>query len=78
MPDSTGRSYFFYLTSPASTPDNALTARGYSDIPVDYYPAGSAWAGQLRSLRRIEADFAFTAYCDLSLKQKLWAVIEKQ
>ena len=78
IPDSAGRSYFFYLASPTSTPDNALTARGYSDIPVDYYPAGSAWAGQLGSLRRIEADFAFTAFCDLSLEQKLKAVIESQ
>ncbi len=72
--DSAGRSFFFFIASPTSTPDNAITARGYSDTPIDYYPDGQAFAGQLGALQPIQADFAFSAYCDLSLWQKVQAV----
>ena len=72
--DSAGRSFFFFITSPTSTPDNAITARGYSDTPIDYYPDGQAFAGQLGALQPLQADFAFGAYCDLSLWQKVQGV----
>ncbi len=63
IPDSAGRTFFFFIASPTSTPTNALTARGYIDTPLDRYPAGSAFAGQLGDLQQLEADFAFGAYC---------------
>lgn len=71
LPDSAGQSYFFFLASPDSTPENSLTARGYTDTPVDHYPNGTAWAGQLGALQPLQADFAFTAYCDLDWREKL-------
>ncbi|MCB9078778.1 MAG: glycosyltransferase family 39 protein [Anaerolineaceae bacterium] len=71
IPDSAGQNYFFYLSSPTAAPDNAITARGYSDTPVDYFPGGRAYAGRLAGLQPQQADFAFTAKCDLSLWQKL-------
>jgi hypothetical protein len=77
IPGSTGRTFFFFLASPTSTPQNALTARGYTDTPVDYYPSGQAMAGHPNSLQRLQADFAFTAFCDLSPWQKLQAVFEE-
>jgi hypothetical protein len=74
MAGSAGRAFFFFLASPTSTPENAITARGYTDTPVDYYPNGQAWAGQPGALQPLQADFAFGAYCDLSLWEKLRAV----
>jgi hypothetical protein len=71
VPDSAGQPFFFFLASPDSTPQNSLTARGYTDTPVDRYPGGSAWAGQLGSLQPLQADFAFTAYCELDWLEKL-------
>ncbi len=68
---SAGRTYFFFFASPTSTPDNAITARGYLNTPVDYYPAGSAYAGQLGTLQPLQADFAFSASCSLNPWQKL-------
>lgn len=75
--DSAGRTFFFFLSSPTSKPENALTVRGYADTPVDRYPEGSAFAGQLGALHRFEADFAFVAYCDQSVWEKLWAVLRR-
>ncbi|MCB0192745.1 MAG: glycosyltransferase family 39 protein, partial [Anaerolineae bacterium] len=69
--DSAGQSYFFYLNAPAAAPDSAITARGYSDTPVDYYPDGRGYAGRLDGLQPQQADFAFVAKCDLTLWQKL-------
>jgi hypothetical protein len=77
IPDSAGRTYFFFIASPASTPQNAITARGYTNTPVDRYPAGSAWGGQLGLLQQLDADFAFGAYCDLSPGQKMRMAIER-
>jgi len=71
IPNSAGQTYFFFLSSPTSTPHNALTARGYTDTPVDRYPNGYALAGQLGSLQRIEADFAFGAYCQRTFWGKM-------
>ncbi len=73
--DSAGRTYFFFITSPTSTLENAITARGYADIPLDRYPAGSAFAGQLELLQQLEADFAFEASCEMSLWDKVWTGI---
>jgi hypothetical protein len=71
VPNSAGQTFFFFLASPGATPENSITARGYTDTPVDHYPAGAAWAGQLGSLQQLQADFAFTAYCNLSWWEKL-------
>ena len=76
IPDSAGQSYFFYIVSTGSTPDNAITARGYSDSPVDHYPNGSAFAGRLGELQPLQADFAFGAYCSLTAWQKVEALFE--
>lgn len=69
--DSAGQSYWFYLASPTSAPDNAITVRGYSDTPVDHFSGGNAFAGQLGNLQPQQADFAFVAKCDLTVWQKL-------
>ncbi|MEM7345581.1 MAG: glycosyltransferase family 39 protein [Chloroflexota bacterium] len=74
LPNSSGETFFFYITSPTSTADNTLTARGYSDTPIDYYPKGTAFAGVFSNLQPIQADFAFTAYCQLSPWQKITAL----
>jgi hypothetical protein len=74
---SAGRSFFFFLTSPTSTLENALTGRGYTDTPVDRYPAGRAWAGRPDNLQPLQADFAFGAFCDLSSWQKVWDVFRR-
>jgi len=72
---SNGQIYFFFLSSPTSTPENGLTARGYSDTPIDYYPNGRGWVGSLGHLQPMQADFAFTATCNLSLMEKLKAIV---
>jgi len=72
---SNGQKYFFFLASPTSTPENGLTARGYSDTPIDYYPNGRGWVGSLGQLQPMQADFAFTATCDLSPLEKLKAIM---
>jgi len=69
--NSAGKTFFFFISSPTSTPENAITIRGYTDTPLDRYPAGNAFAGRLDSLQRFEADIAFGAYCDLNTWQKL-------
>jgi hypothetical protein len=73
--DSAGQTFFFFLASPTSTPQNNLTARGYTDTPVDRYPAGQAWAGQRGAPQPLQADFAFEAGCDLSGWQKAQMVL---
>jgi hypothetical protein len=72
--DSAGQDFFFFITSPASSPDRAITARGYSDTPIDHYPPGHAFAGQVGAMQQLQADFAFGAYCDLRLWEKIGAV----
>jgi hypothetical protein len=74
--DSTGRTFFFYLTSPTATESTTITGRGYSDVPVDHYPAGQALGGRLGQLHPLQADVAFTAYCDLTMWQKLQAIFD--
>jgi hypothetical protein len=81
LTDSADRTFFFFVNSPKSEPQNAITVRGYTDTPVDRYPPGSAFApgsafvGQLGTLQQLEADMAFAAYCDLSPWQKMWRVL---
>ncbi|HMQ54515.1 MAG TPA: glycosyltransferase family 39 protein [Anaerolineae bacterium] len=82
IPDSAGKSYFFFITAPTATPQTAITGRGYTDTPlgrghdkaIDYYPAGTAFAGSLGNLQPLRADFAFGAYCDLAWWQKIQGV----
>jgi hypothetical protein len=74
IPDSAGRTFFFFIASPTATPSNAITARGFSNTPIDYYPYGNGFIGQPGAIQPIEADFAFAAYCDLSVWQKIQAV----
>jgi hypothetical protein len=76
IPHSANQTYFFFISSPTSTPRNAITARGYTDTPVDRYPAGAAFAGQPGALQQFEADISFGAYCDLTTWQKMWHVLE--
>jgi hypothetical protein len=75
IPDSAGRTFFFFLSSPTATPDNAITGRGYSDTPIDYYSNGLALAGQLGALQPLQADFAFEARCNLNGWQKVQEVL---
>ncbi|MCB0210232.1 MAG: glycosyltransferase family 39 protein [Anaerolineae bacterium] len=77
IPNSQGHSYFFFISSPSSTPEDSLTARGYTDTPIDQYKSGQAYAGELNNLQRIEADFAFVATCRQSFGEKLVAGIER-
>lgn len=80
--DSAGQTYFFFISSPTSTPDNAITGRGYTDTPlgrgydkgIDQYPGGNAFAGPLSNLQPIRADIAFKARCNLTLWQKVQGV----
>jgi hypothetical protein len=74
IPNSAGRTFFFFLSSPTSTPPNALTVRGYTDTPLDRYPAGSAFAGRLGDLQQFQADIAFAAFCDETWWQKMQRV----
>lgn len=82
--DSAGQTYFFFISAPAASPDNAITGRGYTDTPlgrghdkaIDYYPAGTAFAGPLENLQPLRADFAFGAYCDLSWWQRIQGVFD--
>jgi hypothetical protein len=75
--DSAGRTFFFFIESPTSTPDNAITARGYSSTPIDYYPGGQALTGPPGQLEQLQADFTFKAYCDLTLWEKVQAVFNQ-
>lgn len=55
LPDSRGRSYFFYIESPEATPGNAITV--YANAH-DQYPDGTAY----RNGQPVDGDLAFTAY----------------
>ena len=68
LPDSAGQLYYFYLESPASTPDNAMSIGG---IEGDAYPNGTAFIdGQ-----PVRADGAFRSfYADISVADELSAL----
>lgn len=55
LPDSQGRSYYFYIESPESTTGNAITV--YASA-LDQYPEGTAY----RNSEAVLGDLAFTAY----------------
>lgn len=55
LPDSGGKSYYFYLESPEAAPGNAITVYANEQ---DEYAAGTAY----RDGRPAEGDLAFTAY----------------
>jgi hypothetical protein len=77
IPNSAGQTFFLFLNLPTSTPETGITVRGFSDTPIDHYPAGSAFAGQIGTLQQVQADFAFAAYCDLTLWEKLQGLFEE-
>lgn len=64
QPDSGQQTYLAYLTSPTSHPGNSITLRGFSDLPVDLYPHGTAIVEQGGVARPFPGDLAFTAFCD--------------
>ena len=64
IPDSAGKSYFFYFASPDSTAGNAITVGGAEG---DFYGSGSAYLGPAVA----PADLAFRTYYGLSLSEKL-------
>lgn len=55
LPDSQGRSYYFYVESPEATTGNAITV--YTNAN-DEYPDGTAY----RDAEAVAGDLAFTAY----------------
>ncbi len=68
LPDSAGQLYYFYLESPTSTPDNAISVGG---IEGDAYLNGKAFING----NPVRADGAFrTFYADISVADKLSAL----
>jgi hypothetical protein len=64
QPDSSQQTYLTYMTSPTSHPGNSITLRGFSDLPMDGYPHGTAVLGQANQTQPFPGDLAFTAFCD--------------
>ncbi len=67
QPDSSRQTYLAYLISPTSHPGNNITLRGFSSLPVDWYPDGTAIVGQGEQIQPFPGDLAFTAFCDTDL-----------
>lgn len=70
VPDSAGKTFFFYLASPDSVFGDAITVGGG---PGDFYKNGSAYLGYVPT----QADLAFRTYYGLSAGQKL-SILEKR
>jgi hypothetical protein len=70
QPDSSRQSYLAYLSSPASHPGNSITLRGFSSLPVDWYPGGTAVVAQGEQIQPFPGDLAFAAFCDMGLVQQ--------
>ena len=64
VPDSAGKSFFFYFASPDSVQGDAITVGGGDS---DYYTGGQAYLGPVPS----NADLAFRTYYGLSPNEKL-------
>ncbi len=64
IPDSVGKTYYFYFTSPDSVTGNAISTGGAQG---DFYNGGTAYFGPLPT----EADLAFCTYYGLSITEKL-------
>jgi hypothetical protein len=65
------QSYLAYFNSPTSHPGNNITLRGFSNLPVDWYPNGTAVVGQGNQWQPFPGDLAFTAFCDATLSQTI-------
>lgn len=70
IPDSAGKTYFFYFASPTSVGGDAITVGGAEG---DFYNQGSAYLGQIEA----PADLAFRTYYGLSFNQKLSILQER-
>lgn len=64
IPDSAGRTFFFYFASPESVNGNAITVGG--DLG-DWYNGGNAYFGSTPA----DADIAFRTYYGLALDEQL-------
>lgn len=64
IPDSAGKTYFFYFASPDSVKGDAITVGGGEG---DYYTGGQVYAGPVPA----NADLAFRTYYNLSAREKL-------
>jgi hypothetical protein len=64
IPDSEGRTYFFYFASPDSVQGDAITVGGGQG---DYYNGGNAYLGPVPA----DADLTFRTYYGLSPNEKL-------
>lgn len=69
MPDSAGKSFYFYLESPESEPGNAVTVMGREGNP---YPGGQAFV----SGQPVPGDMAFRVNYAISWQQKIELVLE--
>lgn len=70
IPDSAGRSFYFYLESPESRPGDAITIMGREGDP---YPSGQGFI----SGQPLLGDMAFRIYYRMTLWQKLDMVLDK-
>jgi len=70
IPNSAGKSYFFYLASPNSVAGNAITLGGGSG---DFYEDGAAHVGPMP----MQADVAFRTYYGLSTQEKLSTLADR-
>ena len=71
QPNSSQQTYLAYMISPTSHPGNSITLRGFSDLPMDWYPHGTAIVGQANQTQPFPGDLAFTAFCDAGLLQTI-------
>lgn len=69
IPDSAGRSFYFYLESPASELGNAVSVMGRND---DLYPGGQGFINN----HPTPGDMTFRIFYRMSLKQKTNWVLE--
>jgi 4-amino-4-deoxy-L-arabinose transferase-like glycosyltransferase len=78
QPHSQQQTYFFYIQSPTSHPNNNITVRLNADLPTVYkrYQQGSIYAGSTDNLQSFPGDLAFAAYCQENLGQLFVRTIE--
>ena len=78
QPHSQQLTYFFYIHSPDSQPNNNITVRLNADLPTIYkrYEHGSIYAGTVDNLQPFPGDLAFAAYCQENLGQLFIRTIE--
>ena len=71
QPDSKGQTYLAYFAAPGSQPGQGITLRGFSSLPVDWYPGGSTVAGRAGQIQALPGDLAFSAFCEATLWQTI-------